>query len=921
MPRFRSVVSAPVIPKEVKPVLTGKELHDVMTGNVQNIITLLNTIVYDKVIKIINIAPAELETIIKSSKTTINGTILMSTILNDAYDVCMTEINGKSHMIYDYYNAHQDVKSNKPNVTFDINEVVNLKLIPDILDKSLLIKQLYASQRDLVIKIINTNLIPYWQTCMTNSQKLVGVVHIWNVLKIVKKVLNTLLSSINNKYDGYNVSHNLKIWTIKYVVYELFYAVLFPLLKTIQEPILNEFDKIRTIGLDDFNKYITFSFELYATKIFTKYYSRIHRSKNEPAWLKVDTVYNEFETEYLHRVQDYYKLKLMEWNSTLNVTEYVNHVIRAHSIERQLISNLLKDRDSIDLNWKSMADKFISGIYPDATVPASHPNLFEMGRKRDGKISQSVLRIKNYICNRRDNYSEWILALNAFSNEFSVSIEHVYKHIKQPENTYIRYRKETDKLFVVDNQEFLYNHETSGLKSMFDREDKISIRKIQHICVYLPDSVRIIADCYQQYLTTKLMAVINGLSVGDALVIPDYIRNLITLNAKSEDFMISVFDGGIEYKKVHTATFNKCISMTVEGSKYSNAELFATYIDQLLQNAKGYIVTDEEKLSDIVNIINLSKFLRDKDIFCESYRILLAKRLVNQKITSFDHEKHVIVNMKIAIGVSFVVKMEAMIKDYLCESPVEQPNFIKYIDVVKHLPKLDFNVQILTDSAWPTFPDFPMKLGSIAPYFESFVELFRMKQDKKILRFVPSNGTVTITAAFSGRKYELVLIPPQAVIIELFNYKTSYTIEDICSITIIPMKIVCGMIDSFIRIGLLNKNNTEKGFKPEDIISLNEKFTSKTIKTIVRAPNISESKTIVASDDIDKQRGFTLDASIVRIMKARKTLNHNQLVEEVLRQITIFVPTVKQIKACIEKLIEREYIERTDEENVYNYLA
>jgi len=45
-------------------------------------------------------------------------------------------------------------------------------------------------------------------------------------------------------------------------------------------------------------------------------------------------------------------------------------------------------------------------------------------------------------------------------------------------------------------------------------------------------------------------------------------------------------------------------------------------------------------------------------------------------------------------------------------------------------------------------------------------------------------------------------------------------------------------------------------------------------------------------------------------MKARTTENHNNLVAEVIRQITLFKPVASMIKEAIERLIEKEYLER-----------
>jgi len=74
---------------------------------------------------------------------------------------------------------------------------------------------------------------------------------------------------------------------------------------------------------------------------------------------------------------------------------------------------------------------------------------------------------------------------------------------------------------------------------------------------------------------------------------------------------------------------------------------------------------------------------------------------------------------------------------------------------------------------------------------------------------------------------------------------------------------------------------------------------------------------------VEEDRKHLVEAVIVRIMKSRKTLEHNQLVMEVTRHLTSrFQPSPTLIKQRIEKLIEREYLERSQQDRrVYNYLA
>ena len=73
---------------------------------------------------------------------------------------------------------------------------------------------------------------------------------------------------------------------------------------------------------------------------------------------------------------------------------------------------------------------------------------------------------------------------------------------------------------------------------------------------------------------------------------------------------------------------------------------------------------------------------------------------------------------------------------------------------------------------------------------------------------------------------------------------------------------------------------------------------------------------------VEEDRSIIIEAAIVRIMKARKTLAHQQLVGEVLSQLAFFRPNPKAVKGRIEALIGREFLERdADNPNTYKYVA
>ena len=100
-------------------------------------------------------------------------------------------------------------------------------------------------------------------------------------------------------------------------------------------------------------------------------------------------------------------------------------------------------------------------------------------------------------------------------------------------------------------------------------------------------------------------------------------------------------------------------------------------------------------------------------------------------------------------------------------------------------------------------------------------------------------------------------------------------------------------------------------------VNLSFSSSGKKVKLPLPAPNENYAKEKVAED-----RNHAIDAGIVRIMKARITLSHNALINEVVSILSTFRPQIRDIKQRIENLISREFLERDrNDHNRYNYLA
>jgi cullin-4 len=106
-----------------------------------------------------------------------------------------------------------------------------------------------------------------------------------------------------------------------------------------------------------------------------------------------------------------------------------------------------------------------------------------------------------------------------------------------------------------------------------------------------------------------------------------------------------------------------------------------------------------------------------------------------------------------------------------------------------------------------------------------------------------------------------------------------------------------------------------------DIFSFREEFTSKLRR--IKINQIQLRSTPEEQEHTHEQvfadRQYQVDAAIVRIMKFRKHMSHSQLMSEVF-DLCKFPMNASDLKKRIESLIDREYLER-DDNNGYNYLA
>ncbi|KAG1338628.1 cullin-1 [Cocos nucifera] len=401
-----------------------------------------------------------------------------------------------------------------------------------------------------------------------------------------------------------------------------------------------------------------------------------------------------------------------------------------------------------------------------------------------------------------------------------------------------------------------------------------------------------------------------------------FVRKVIELHDKYLAYVNNCFQNHSLFHKALKEAFEVFCNKGVAGS--SSAELLATFCDNILKKGGSEKLSDEAIEETLEKVVKLLAYISDKDLFAEFYRKKLARRLLFDKSANDDHERSILTKLKQQCGGQFTSKMEGMVTD-LTLAREHQSNFEEYLNSNPQAnPGIDLTVTVLTTGFWPSYKSFDLNLpAEMVKCVEVFKEFYQTKTKHRKLTWIYSLGTCNISGKFEPKTMELIVTTYQASALLLFNASDRLSYSEIMSQLNLTDDDVIRLLHSLscAKYKILNKEPNTKTISPTDYFEFNSKFTDKMRRIKIPLPPVDEKKKVI--EDVDKDRRYAIDASIVRIMKSRKVLGHQQLVMECVEQLNrMFKPDFKAIKKRIEDLITRDYLERDkDNPNLFRYLA
>jgi cullin 1 len=286
----------------------------------------------------------------------------------------------------------------------------------------------------------------------------------------------------------------------------------------------------------------------------------------------------------------------------------------------------------------------------------------------------------------------------------------------------------------------------------------------------------------------------------------------------------------------------------------------------------------------------------------------LSKRLIHGVSASDESEASMISKLKEACGFEYTNKLQRMFTDMsLSKDLTDQfkERMANHDDM-----DINFSIMVLGTNFWPLSApnnDFIIPPEILSTY-DRFSKYYQTKHSGRKLTWLWNYSKNELRTNYLNQKYILMTSSYQMSVLLQYNKHDTLSLEELITATAISKDILSQVLTLLVKAKVLINEETDQ-------YDLNPNFKSKKIRVNLNQPIKAEVKAESSEvlKTVDEDRKYVIQATIVRIMKARKTMKNQPLIQEVISQISQrFAPKIPDIKKAIDTLLEKEYIERVD---------
>ncbi|KAJ6619719.1 Cullin-domain-containing protein [Mycena sp. CBHHK59/15] len=616
------------------------------------------------------------------------------------------------------------------------------------------------------------------------------------------------------------------------------------------------------------------------------------------------------------------------WDAGLNL--FLKHIIRP-PIKEHLVTAILNqiqfERDGYVVNRsaiKGCVDVFLT--LEDSTGLTVYKRDLEPALLRESKAFYEAEGIKLL---QSCDASEYLLRVESrFESEDSRTHHYLSR------NTAPALREILQEHLLTAHLTTIISMDNSGLDAMIDLNKTNDMARLYRLFIMVPTGLLCLKRALKDSVGRR-GKLINQASLGieggegeAAVTKPTsgtqtltlalkWVQDVLDLKDVFDKILREAFQNGRELESNLNEAFESFINLNERSS-----EFISLFIDDNLRRENR-----PEVDAVLDKTITVFRYITEKDVFERYYKGHLAKRLLLGRSVSDDAERGMLAKLKVECGYQFTQKLEGMFHDMKLSEDT-----MKHTEHICLRPCIDISVIVMTSTFWPmahsTSPcTLPLDMIKTSRSFEQF---YLSRHSGRRLSWQPGLGNADVRVAFKSKKHDLNVSTFALVILLLFEDLGAddfMTYEEIKRATSIVDNELQRHLQSLAcaKFKVLKKHPPGREVDPTDSFSFNVDFTSSLQKikigTISSKVETGEERK-ETKDRIDEERRHQTEACIVRIMKDRKHMTHNDLINEVTRQLAArFQPNPLVIKKRIEGLIEREYLERCEDRKSYNYMV
>ncbi|XP_016662010.1 cullin-2-like [Acyrthosiphon pisum] len=480
------------------------------------------------------------------------------------------------------------------------------------------------------------------------------------------------------------------------------------------------------------------------------------------------------------------------------------------------------------------------------------------------------------------------------------------------ESTYNKLQSMFREIVVVDHLSFLH-----GESEAMIREERLNdMHNIYLLLRNVKDGFGSLGDVFRELIKKQGMTVLESLKKNQIYV--HFVEDILELHTKYKSIVANVFNNDFYFSEALDTAFSIIVNYKLEENQPSKApEYLSKYCDKLLKKScKG--LSEAEIEHKLLQSITIFKYINDKDIFQNIYQVHLAKRLILQQSQSTVGEEGMINNLKQLCGYEFANKLHCMFTDIRISEGLNTQFQKEILKTTKDKLTLSFSANILQTGAWPMILStksfaIPEQLITCSKNFEDF---YKEKFVGRKLTWLHHHSQGELKLNYLPKMYIVTLHIFQMSILLLFENNDTLKYSEINEILQLSDDHFQKQINSLVNCKLLSLDG--------DNVKLNMNFSNKRTKLCITSAVLKDTPQEIeqSTNSVEIDREAFLHATIIRIMKMRKTLRHNKLVIEIISQTKSFLPSNGFINRSIKILIDKGYLECSPNLPVeYNYVA